>query len=279
MYHFPDQLNQEGFCRIDKKWVENMHLAILPDSSKAILPVILSYCNTNGISFPSYPTIAALTGLTTRTVQGAVKGLRGFPGIEIQDYITKRGRIGKKYILNPRQDMSDEKGQCFFFHRAILEYGNWRMLEKNISVGLYLAMRHFAYFDFETYLLVEGEQNASLYDLEVPELYKIRRWDICESEIAVLAKFAGISRPSVYEGLKDLQKNFLIEEMLLDEDGVRHWKVFLIPPKYYKRDFLNGQLKGTCKNSSTMCKKSSSTRVKILPKRVKKTSGNKGGSC
>jgi hypothetical protein len=136
------------------------------------------------------------------------------------------------------------------------------LLQKHVSAGLYLAMRYFGYFDREDYLA--EDENEGLCDLEVPDLYGERKWDICNAEIVVLAKYAGISRPSVYEGLKDLEARCLIAKIAPAYNGSARWKVYIRPSGYWKRDFLNESLK------NDRCKYSSSPHVKILPKVVKR---------
>jgi hypothetical protein len=161
-----------------------------------------------------------------------------------------------------------------------------------VSSGLYLVMRYFGYFDAELYRLDECEKddNGALLDMEIPELYKIRKYDLCEATVSVLARYAGISRPSVYEGLQDLKARHLVEGPWMDEDGTQRWKVYIRPPQYFKRGFLNDEigkahmrererLDGKCKKASGMCKKASGRRVKKLPVCVKKTVLKQGGQC
>jgi hypothetical protein len=280
VYHFTENINWDGFFPFDKKWVEDMHLAALPDASKAVLPVILSFCNENGVSFPSYETIGALAGLTPRTVQEAVKGLRGFPGFEIEKFQTRHGRIANRYHMT-KFPPKDETGRSFFFFKSFIEGGNWRMLEKRVSPGLYLVMRHFAYFDAETYLA--EDENESMCDWEIPLVYSVRKWDLCEAEISIMAKYAGITRPSVYEGLRDLEERHFIAETDRTDDGARCWRVYVQhQPKFYKRDYLNqviGDANRKERERIAACKKSSGGPVKNLPKRVKKTAQRKGVPC
>ena len=139
MYQFSDDINRDVFFRFDKRWVENMNWALLPNSSQSILPIIASHCNESGGSFPSERTLAILSGRSDKTVRGGIQGLSGFPGFEVNSYITKRGRRAKKFRMTfpPKR----EKGRCFFFYKQIIEGGNWLKL-KPASQALYPVMRH-----------------------------------------------------------------------------------------------------------------------------------------
>ena len=108
---------------------------------------------------------------------------------------------------------------------------------KQISHALYPVLRYFGYFDQDLY----AEETASEEE-DFDSLYQGRQWESCEAEVSILAKYAGISRPSVYEALKDLENHNLIESKGLNYEGAHTWKVFLIPPKYYTRDYLNGKV-------------------------------------
>jgi hypothetical protein len=253
MYRFHERIDHVQFFRFDKRWIESLNWARLPKSSKSILPVIGIHCNGKGLSFPGETTIAIFAGLTEKTVREGLQGLKGFPGFEISHCTTENGRRAKKYrlALPPK----NEKGRSFFFHRCIMEGGNWREL-KPISHALYPVMRYFAKFDEFTYLEGEPEAEHAPTDEEFKDLFKDRKWDVCETGISNLAKFAGISRPSVYEALKDLEKHWLIESLGRNYEGWLTWKVFLRPKRYYSREYLNNQVaKKNKRRAKSVCKK------------------------
>lgn len=235
MYQFKDEVHENVFFRFDKLWIENMNWALLPKSSKAILPVIAVHCNKDEIAFPSEQTIAILSGLTEKTVREGIKGLLGFPGFKLDHYVTKCGRRANKFMfIFPPED---EKGRCFFFNKSIIEGGNWRFL-KPVSKALYPVMRHFANFDLEVYLQ-NHEYAYQIYhpDKDFKEFYKAREWDICGAEIPIMAEYANITRPSVYEALNDLTDKELIKPM-----AKSRWKVFLSPHRTYNKEFLNREI-------------------------------------
>ena len=231
MYQFPEAINYDQFFRFDKRWIKQMNWALLPKASKSILPVIGVHCDEKGHSFPGERTMAILSGLTDKTVREGIRGMTGFPGFEISSRVSERGRRAKAYkvVLPPR----GEKKRSFFFYRCVIEGGNWQEL-KQVSHALYPVMRCFAYFD--------KEENEEPMGGEFEVLYQSRKWEVCEAEMTVLAQYAGISRPSVYEALNDLEKNSLIECQGINDEGVRTWKVFLIPPAYFKREYLNTKI-------------------------------------
>lgn len=235
MYHFKEDWSRQGHFWFDKKLIEDKNWAALPQASKTVFPVIASHRNEKGEAFPGEQVIAILSGRTDKIVRQGIKGLDGFPGIEIQNYVTKRGRRSKRYKIAKPPEV---QGRAFPFYRGVFEGGNWQHLTPSAQ-ALYPVMRHFGYFDsqiFEIYLAIEDEDGD--FDLsEFDDVYRDRKWDFCEAELGILAEYAGITRRSVYDALKSLENHHLIEEFT-DED-MDGWKVFLQPPMIYKRGYLN----------------------------------------
>jgi hypothetical protein len=239
VYQFAELVNHGLFFRFDKKWVENMNWALLPKSSKGILPVIACHCNESGESFPGEQTIAALSGWTDKKVREGINGLVGFPGFEVAYYVTKRGRRAKRYKMTFPPE--HEKGRSFFFHKIILDGGNWREL-RPVSQALYPVMRYFGYFDQDIYFGQEDSEENSFGPDEFDLMFKSRKWDLCEAEVSTMADYAGIKRPSVYTALTDLEKNFLIKDAGTNDEGARWWRVYLTPPSYWNRAYLNKKI-------------------------------------
>jgi len=97
-----------------------------------------------------------------------------------------------------------------------------------------VAMRYWGFFNLETHNELEGETNEP-NDYE--EIYRERRYDLCEAEPSSIMRSAGISRRSLIEALRDLQRHFLAESV-----HPKLWKVFLRPKRMYSSQFLNGQV-------------------------------------
>jgi hypothetical protein len=204
---------------------------MLPHASKAILPVIFSFDNGGkGQSWPSEITIAALSGLSRKIVRKAITELRAFPGFSYTWKMTQRGRQSKRFNFTLP---SKEDNDIFFFHKIILSGGNWRML-KPISKAVYPVLRTFAAWDKEE--AEEEEEIIGNDDEEIREDYSRREFEYSEAGPGMIGKHTGISRARVFDALKDLVNCFLIEH-----SGNR-LRVYLTPPKYYKRDYLNEQL-------------------------------------
>lgn len=232
MFHFPNEVDWTRFFRFDKKWVENMNWARISPAAKAVLPVIACHCNENGRSFPGEETIAALSGLTAKSVRKAIRvDLDGFPGFDWQYYLTRRGKRGKSFqITFPPKGV---KGRTFFFYRGIIDGGIWCEL-KPVAQALYPVMRYFSRYD------AEEDENEEASDFD--ELYAARQSELCSAEIGELAKYSGIDRRSVATAVKSLEENFLLEPSL-DESGEKIWKVYLNPKTYWKASYLNRKLK------------------------------------
>lgn len=226
MFQFSENLSRDAYFFFEKDLITNMNWAMLPTSSKAIYPVIRSYCNKEGKAFPGEEVISAQSGRTEKIVSGGIKGLEGFPGIRIEKYITKRGRHAKRFSCKIPEY---KKGAIFFFHRDILLGGNWSLL-KPTAQALYPVMRHFGYWE-------TAEEEIDVPDWNT-DYFKNREFDFCEAEPSALCEYAHISRRSYSEAIKDLKKRFMIKSDK-DSEGKPRFLVYLHSPMYYNRDILN----------------------------------------
>jgi hypothetical protein len=251
-----------------------MNWAMLPKASKAVLPVIAAHCNEAGDSFPGERTVAVLSGLTDKIARAGIQGLIGFPGFHLSHYVTKQGRRSKRFRIEFPPER--EKDRYFFFHKCIFEGGNWQKI-KPVSQALYPVMGYFAYFDLDLYLELKESAEESFSESEFGEFYKNREWDVCKAEIDVMANYAGISRPSVYTALKDLEDCFLIKDQGYDYEGARRWIVFIIPLKIYRQDCLNKVIMKKYAHERE-CKNSTGHHVKKRERSLKKRHSKKHGA-
>jgi len=233
MYTFKEKLNCGNFFRFDKMIIRKKIWAKLPTASKTIYPVIGVHCNAEGVAFPSELTIAKLSGCTEKTVREGIKGLMGLRGFHKERYITYRGQRAIKYRLNP---LPVEKGRAFFFHKVIIEGGNWSQLTPTAR-ALYPVLRLFSFHDYYEYLIREDLDPSYNDNMD---LYKERKYDFLIADIDVIAEHAGISIRSIPPAMKALQENYLLEETEpIYRDDNSTWKVYLIPTNYFERDWLN----------------------------------------
>jgi len=232
MFHFSDKIDWSHFFRFDKRWIENMNWARIFPAAKTVLPVICCYCNERGESFPGEAVIAALSGMTAKSVRRGIHDLEGFPGYNWEHYLTRRGRQGKRFSIDFPE--IGEKGHSFFFYRGIIDSGIWSEL-KPAARSLYPVMRYFSRYDAD-----EDEDLEEVSDFD--EHYANRKWELCNAEVGQLAKYAGINRHTVAEAMKSLQANFLLEPYV-GGNGEKTSKVYLIPKKYWKASYLNQKLK------------------------------------
>ena len=254
MYQFKEDFNGNQHFWFDKKLIENMNWAMLPKASKAVFPVIACHCNSKGLSFPGERTIAIMAGRSDKVVREGIRGLVGFPGFKIGFFTTRRGRKAKRFHLKMPPK---EKGRSFPFHKQIIEGGNWSQLKPS-AAALYPVMRYYGYFDELT------------YDVTVFENYTFteRTHDFCEAETLLMAKYAGITRNSIHQALANLQDCCLIEPV--DRGNGREWKVFLRPPKYYKRDYLNEKTMGKLSEMKGIVSKTTGHGCQKLPNHAQK---------
>ena len=242
MYQFTDEFDYEHFFFFDKALIGNGNWALLPDSSKAVLPVISDHADEKGESWPSEQRVAILSGISDKSVRLGISGLESFPGFSYESYTTRRGRTSKKFHLQlPR---NPKPGTAFPFYRFTLEAGCWCEATPSAK-ALYPVMRYYAYFDPDEYA---EREDIEYTPSEFEEFYKHRMYDTCEAEYRLLMDAAALKRRSFFNALQDLQRCHLIEPL-----GEGRFKVFLRTegvlsngePEYrfFRRAFLNRKIR------------------------------------
>lgn len=234
-YQFPKHINTKNFFRMDRELIASGAWARLPLASKTIYPTIAVHADSKGRAFPSQETISTLSGCTPKTVREGLKGLLGFPGFNINHWVTRRGKRANKYIVKPAPQL---KGASIRIYKAFFEGGNWSQMV-GAAHALYPVLLAFSYFDFEVYASImddsdeEWDYSTEQSDFFTEGAYEKRKFDLAEPEIDVLAEYAGISVKSVYTALQVLKGNLFIGEA----NG--YWMVFRLPPKVCDRKWLN----------------------------------------
>lgn len=235
MYQFKEEMDYVGCFWFDKKLIENNTWRLLPKSSKSIYPTILYFRNrASRLSFADQETLAIVSGLSEKTVSKGISGLKGIPNIKVIPYITKKGKRSNKYEIT---EPPIEKGRAFPFKKVIFEGGNWSQLKPSAQ-ALYPVMRTYGWFDLDMYADVKDIEVESN---EFSSCYNARDFDFCNADLDVLAEYSGISYRSLESALYSLESRHLIERYTGNDD-FRGWKVFLNPPQYYKRSYLNNQI-------------------------------------
>jgi len=235
MYQFKEEINHENFYLFDKHLVLHKHWAKLPLASKNIYPVIASFCDKQGKAFPSQQTIAILSGRTEKTVRKGIEGLLRLHGFNVSSKVTNKGHKQKVYNIKRAAEM---KGRVVAIYKSIFEGGNWCELTQ-AAQALYIPMKVFSFFRGEVYSELENIEyfynvQAMIDDGE----YQSRKYDFVNAEFDILASYAGIGESTVPTAIASLEKRHLIKPTV-EIDDYPTWKIFTIPPKFYKRDWLN----------------------------------------
>jgi hypothetical protein len=236
MYRFKEDINWTAHFWFDGQLIKKMIWAKLPKASKSIYPVIACHRNEKGIAYPGERTIAILSGRTDKTVRNGIRALDGLYNIKITNYITSRGRRSRKFFIAAPPRVP---GRAFPFYKCLLEKGLWQALNPTAQ-ALYPVMRHFGFFEGDTYRLY---QDPGYSDDNFDSVYRERDFDFCEAEPLQLALHAGISRQSLAPALEDLLACDLIEALDRDPGGhVFLWKVFFKTQSWFPRDALNKKI-------------------------------------
>ena len=213
LFKFTENFDSNQNRIFQKKLISSMEWSALSMRAKALYPVILIHHNQNTQeAVPGERRMAILSGLTDKTVRGALIDLEGFNGIKLERRVTGRGKVACKIKFEVSNNY--DRGEYFLFYGFAIYGAIWRRLLPSAR-ALYPVMRHFGYYDYD------GRDEDEEFDIE-GEDYKARDYDFCEALPEVLANYAGITKRSFYTSITDLEAHWLIEKV---EPGL--WKVFL----------------------------------------------------
>jgi hypothetical protein len=233
-YQFKEEIDDVGFFRFDKRWIENKSWALLPMASKAILPVIGCHCDANGFAFPGERRIAILAGLSDKTLRKGIQGLEGLPGFRSEPYVTSRLKNSKRFFL----DLPPlERGRFFSFHKFILESGLWRELSA-VAKAVYPVIRCYSWFDL---ILYRGFEEEAFYDPDNPAAtFEKREYEFFDGDLSYIREYSGIHRNSLKSALSDLHIKALIEPHEENDS----WRVYLRSKerRRYPCDYLNTEI-------------------------------------
>lgn len=220
---FPENVSPIGFFAFDRSIIRDQYWAKLSMASKAVFPAIFIHANSAGSCNPSRKRIAALAGVTEKTVTAGIEGLKSLAQFTVaKRAINSRGVRGN--LFNLRLPNFKTKGRAFPFHQAIILGGNWANLTPSAK-SLYPVLRHLAFYDHNT-----GQTEWDNSD------FGERLFDSCEADQSVMAEYAGISTWTVRDALDSLRENFLLES---PGDGEIGWRIYLRPIHFFDSNDLN----------------------------------------
>lgn len=214
--------------------------ATLGRPEQAVLVVLLRHTNESGYAYPSEGRLAAMAGLTRKTVRQAAKKLKERQLIEISYRVTREGRRSKAYQFKiPPGDQGINMPSIF------IDGGLWCCLKpasKSLAVVFRLLSKPRP--DLDPDFDDENHDYGTWLD-EDPERWRDyleqRENDFCNAEPCVLRELAGIG-PRVYpDALRDLERYHFIKP---DPDRPDYWRVVVCPTRTMTPAFLNAVLDG-----------------------------------
>ncbi|NLD36393.1 MAG: hypothetical protein GX654_05925 [Desulfatiglans sp.] len=224
---YGEDLNGNRFFKIDKKMIIEKRWALMPLSVKKIFPGLYYHMNVQGQSWPSEGTLGSMCGVSAKTVRQGLSWMIENHGLKFIWKMTAMNRKHKVFTL----PTINENAKTFYFHKVLLSGGNWRQL-KPAPAALYMVLRTFSRWDEEEAIYDTSDPS------EIAEAYGSRTFEFCDIDASFLCSYAGIARQNFWPAIADLRKKFLVDEEVFDGK----LKVFLIPDKRFKFDFLNGQV-------------------------------------
>lgn len=211
---------------------------VLSSSEGAVLIVLGSYINRAGWSFPGEVKIAAMAGLTCKTVRKAIRRLEHAQLIEIHRRTTCTGKSAQKYKwLLPRSG-----DNLFRIPHTLIDGGGWRKLPP-ASKKLYLAFRFLGRPnpaldpEFDEDAQPHGDWLGHNPDLRREYLTE-RKVDYCLAPRLSLCDFAGISYRHFKRALKGLSDAQLVS---IVSPGC--YEVAIEPRQLFDAAILNAEIR------------------------------------
>lgn len=202
----------------------------LSRSAQALYPVLLRHAGEKGQCFPGEDRLAAMSGLTEKTVRAASLDLAAAGLVSIRKIISRTGRRIKLYTLSPHKS----QGNAICLPHIFIDGGGWCCLTP-AAKSLSLAFRYFG--NPRPDLDPEVERWLELD--EFTNYLQMRDFDFCNAEPAILREFSGLGRRVYHEAIRSLEENAFIAPH--DE---LYWRVFVWPPTIKKVAYLNSKLDG-----------------------------------
>jgi hypothetical protein len=237
MFQYPDDLHENLFMKIPRRYFEEGYWAELPTSSQAIYPVILKYSNAQGTCFPSELTISKIAGTTEKTVREGLKGLVGFPGFEKEKYMTKKGHTAYRYIFEPVAKGVESISISHAFFNGL----NWSELTPSAK-AIYPVLKCFSWWDNDLYVDNEGITYKTDDDDSSVNPYFDREYDFISPDKENVAKFSGINIRSIGSAYESIHDSFFTERHESVE-GRKTWKLYVQPPCVLNQGCLDIKLK------------------------------------
>lgn len=212
-------------------------LSVLSSSGCAVLIVLGSHVNQSGWAFPGEARIAAMAGLTSKTVRKALRELQQSQIIEIHSRTASTGRAAKRYkwLLRSSGD------NLFRIPHSLVDGGGWRKLP-SASKKLYLAFRFFGKPnarldpDFDRSEHPYGDWLGGDPDLR-REYLSERKVDYCVAPRLKLGEFAGITDRHFKKALQGL-----IAAQLVSIVSDKCYEVAIEPSQIFDAETLNSKI-------------------------------------
>jgi hypothetical protein len=208
----------------------------LKTSSKAVYPCLLKFVNKEtGSAFPCLRTLSIVSGVSEKTAGDGVRGLDGLPGFKRDRYITKRGHTAHTYNI---QEPPPDNNHTIWIQHSFINGGNWSQLTPTAK-AIFPVLKYFSWWDERQYLDLE-KLGSSIDKFDLINLYTSRQYDFMDAEDEVICRFAGITTRSLQGAYGSLSDHHFISPLRIA--GRKVWEVYISPPKFYRRDWLNKRL-------------------------------------
>ena len=264
-FRFKEDYSRERFFWFSRDLVKSGEWGTWPTSAQAVFPVLLYFMDkAKGTCFPSMDTIGILCGRDRKTVSEGIEYLLTRPiPLKRSMRITEQGRKAYSYSYPV---VTRQSGLFFPFRHGVIDGGNWLRLTPTAQ-ALYVTMRTYGGLGFEDLSVVFGEDCEDDFQGEFAK----RDFEFCRADKDVLGWKSGIKTYQTLDtALESLSACFLAERAKdMDCDEIEVWKVFLKPPSFFKRDYLNAQIDKKYPLSKKLSKSLSKKLSKSLTKRAK----------
>lgn len=203
----------------------------LSKSAQALFPVLMRHTSESGECFPGEDRLAAMSGLTEKTVRAASLELAAAGLVGIRRIISRTGRRIKLYSITHH---GAQGADAISLPHILIDGGGWSCLTP-AAKSLSLAFRYFASPRPD----LDPEEEQWLDGDDFTDYLGRRDFDFCNAEPAILREFAGLGHSVYREAIRSLEEHHFIAPH--DE---LYWRVFVWPPMIKKVAYLNSKLDG-----------------------------------
>ena len=231
MYYFTEKYDPEQVFWFDKVLIKMGIWSNTPKALKAVLIPVLAHCDAKGVAYPGTLRVAILSGLCTKQAGKGLSQLKHFPGVIVVQKWTCHGKKSRKFTIK----LPKENG--FPIYTSLLHSGIWHNLIPTAK-ALYIVFRCYGGLPGDLLDMYADIEEIDFHEEDRREVYKNRKWEICDKSQAFLCEKAGIHRTRFKGAMSSLNDCDLISK----QKSTLGYRIQVKPKIIYLREHMNKRI-------------------------------------